>query len=629
MIWLAGIGIPFELIAQRDTVHLQEITIEALDPSRYLPGGMRWSLPADTLVGGNLWQRINEHLPFYFVQYGAPGQLASINLRGFGASRTSLVWEGLELNSFTLGQADYGEIWMSGGNQITVELGAVSALYGNGALGGTINVDHQPHFDGGHKVSLNQDLGIFGFHATQLGYDYSSSPLSWSTRLIYSRATNDFPYYENGARTRQRHAGFNAKGLFQDLYYRINEKHSLAWHFWYNDFDREVQPLRNDLQSEDKLRNNAARTLLDWTWSQGFLTANAKAGFTHDNQLYNNNDQVMLNRWFAAYEVEWSKISGVLFKTGLQANHLIARVDAYRQRIKETRPDLFFSAYWEPFPRIKGGFNLRAPMVNWQFKPLSPLISLQYILAERNQMRLGADIQAGRSFRLPTLNDRFWQPGGNPDLKPETSYSLETGLSLNVHKKLVEYQGQLRLFKHRVLNWIIWIPGGREEGPDGSLSSFWFPDNIREVSSTGIESYNSVTLNLPDKNWRSTLDANGAFLRAVNKKTISPLDRSLDKQLPYTPKWSFNGNWQLHYKNHTLGMLVQYRGPRYVETNNELPPLPGYQLWKLQLATRSSLGPVNWMVRGSINNLFNRSYENFENRAMPGRSYGLSVYVEY
>ena len=64
----------------------------------------------DSVVLQNLAQVIEDQAPVYFIQYGAPGQLSSINLRGLGASRTSLRWQGMEINSFTLGQTDFSEI---------------------------------------------------------------------------------------------------------------------------------------------------------------------------------------------------------------------------------------------------------------------------------------------------------------------------------------------------------------------------------------------------------------------------------------------------------------------------------------------------------------------------------------
>ena len=39
-------------------------------------------------------------------------------------------------------------------------------------------------------------------------------------------------------------------------------------------------------------------------------------------------------------------------------------------------------------------------------------------------------VNFSRNFRAPTLNERYWQPGGNPDLEPEESYNIEAGITL-------------------------------------------------------------------------------------------------------------------------------------------------------------------------------------------------------
>ena len=36
-------------------------------------------------------------------------------------------------------------------------------------------------------------------------------------------------------------------------------------------------------------------------------------------------------------------------------------------------------------------------------------------------------VNFSRNFRIPTFNDLYWETGGNPDLKPESSYQAEVG----------------------------------------------------------------------------------------------------------------------------------------------------------------------------------------------------------
>jgi iron complex outermembrane receptor protein len=187
----------------------------------------------------------------------------------------------------------------------------------------------------------------------------------------------------------------------------------------------------------------------------------------------------------------------------------------------------------------------------------------------------------------------------------------------------------VRAFRHDVNNWIIWVPGGRGEDSDGEVVSFWYPDNIREVLAYGVDYQQVITWKSSNSGWETVFDINGIYNRAQNKNLLSPVDRSKDKQLPYTPEHVVNGNWRWNYQPWELGVLVQYRSKRYVETNNELPPLSAYTLWRFSAGRSGRLGPVKWILQLQVDNAFDKTYETFANRAMPGRNYKLNLSLTY
>ncbi len=617
------------LIGQRDTVLLDEVIIEGINPSLYLPGGAQRNINTDSTRLQSLGYALKTQAPIYLVEYGTRGQLASINLRGLGSSRTALLWQGMEINSFTLGQADFNQITASSGYQMTLQLGSVGALFGNGALGGAITLDHFPVFNQGITLNTSQGVGSFGYFTSQIGLSYSSAKIHSSTAFNFRKARNNFSYYNGNQRLRQKNARFDNSSFTQDLYYRINDTQSLSWHLWYNDFYREIQPHREDLQNTDELDNSNLRTTLQWTVTKPQITTKTSLGFSRDDQVYNNEDQVALNRWFAAFDMEWTKAYNILIKASAKINHLVAQVDAYDGGIQETRATLSGSLLWDVNPRFKVGINISAPTLDDKIEALSPLLSAQYVLIRGPHSELSLDGQLSKAYRLPTLNDRYWNPGGNVDLKAESSVNWEFGASFTTKKESLAYEGSLRYFNHHVDNWIIWIPGGRETNDQGNVITFWFPDNIRKVSAQGVESFNSLKFRFADKRWNTSLTAHGSFNRSVNKQVLSALDRSLNKQLPYTPKWLLNAQWSWVFDTWSWGIQANYRGQRFVETNNELPALPGFTLYRMVVSKYGKLKPINWRAEIAVNNLFNLDYENFENRAMPGRNFSLNINLSY
>jgi iron complex outermembrane receptor protein len=210
-------------------------------------------------------------------------------------------------------------------------------------------------------------------------------------------------------------------------------------------------------------------------------------------------------------------------------------------------------------------------------------------------------------------------------LRPEFSRNLEIGTNVAIHQNKLSSNISLRGFRHRVDDWIIWIPGGREEGANGEVISFWYPDNIREVLAYGFQYRISTDWQLPVKNLSSTLTLDGTYNKSLNKKSISSLDRSVNKQLPYTPVDVVNVNWYWRYNTWHAGVTGLYRSKRFVETNNELPPLEAYTLWNVAVGKRFSAGSLIWQLGFQVNNITAARYETFENRAMPGRNYRINL----
>lgn len=574
-------------------------------------------------------QVLGQHLPVYFVQYGAIGQLSSINLRGLGAARTNLIWHGMEINSFTLGQTDFGELSAGVAANIEIHQGAVSPLFGNGALGGSIELTDDLNQLTGHNLTLNTSIGSYGMKGVNLGYRYANARIASSTKLFRRSADNDFSYQLGTESQRQRNAGFLHYGLIQHFQYNLNPQHQLSFHLWYNDYFREIQPNKFDQNSDETLENENLRMTMKWQWLSDHSVGKVQAGYTHDYQLYDNSDLIQLYRWFGSVENEWHKIKNTTIRIGANLNYLKPEVDAYQQGISECRSDIYGSVIWDAIPDLSLALSLRSPMINGDFQKLLPMVSAKYNLLNNKHLSWNVDFQIGSSFRLPTLNDRYWYPGGNQDLLPEFSRNIELGLDFTLSKANLTWNIGMRGFRHQVDNWIIWVPGGRDEGPDGEITSFWFPDNIREVLAYGMEYESAIDWQLPIPKLSNTITVSGIYNRSLNKKSISPVDRSVDKQLPYTPVNVVNLNWTWKYQSWYTGIIGQYRGKRYVETNNELPPLDAFTLWNLVVGKRGVQGPINWALELQVNNITSEDYETFENRAMPGRNYLINLSINF
>lgn len=86
---------------------------------------------------------------------------------------------------------------------------------------------------------------------------------------------------------------------------------------------------------------------------------------------------------------------------------------------------------------------------------------------------------ASRNFRFPTLNDLYFLPGGNPDLKRESGWTYDIGASFATGKEDVySWSGSINWFDSHVKDWILWLP---------TTKGFFSPKNIKDVHAYGIE----------------------------------------------------------------------------------------------------------------------------------------------
>ena len=174
----------------------------------------------------------------------------------------------------------------------------------------------------------------------------------------------------------------------------------------------------------------------------------------------------------------------------------------------------------------------------------------------------------------------------------------------------------------------IWIPGGREMLDNGELISFWFPDNVRRVLVQVVEYGGEVNLNLTNK-WKVRLNHSATFTKSVNKVALSELDRSVGKQLPFTPKHVASTRLSIVREKFSISVARKYTSSRFPEANNESPPIPAYTLYDVQSSYGWRWNKWDMSLHAAVLNLTNQDYESFINRAMPGINYTFTINLKY
>lgn len=608
------------LDAQIDTsIALPSIEVIA-PPLRKAPIGGRSSHWDSTAIQNSSATTLAELLSregAAFVKSYGMGSLATLSLRGASSGQTAISWNGFRLQSPMLGQLDLSLFPSSIVDNINLEYGGNATLWGNGAIGGLITLQNEPKFGRYIETSFQSIIGSFGRTNQQVQLDLASARFNSSTRVFYQSAENDFTYSirPDLPLKQQTHAAVFQKGILQELYFKINDRQTLGWHFWKQSTDREIPPTTVQNRSAATQEDYFTRTSLYWQFTGKDLILNSKAAYF--NEYLNYNDSlagIQSNSQFKTIITEldgqWQYRPSQFFYWGLNHTYTKVFTDAYLNFQQEHRIAAF-SSIQQKFGTWKSQLSIRQEWIAGQAAP--PILDLRLDKIIFKQLQLKAKLS--RNYRFPTFNDRFWLPGGQADLLPEKGWSQEITMHPFWKMGVIECNYTATLFNRSINNWILWSIRPNE--------SFWSANNIAKVWSRGLEQ--RLTLSIPKPKWAMKLQGGYDYIRSTNQIAIQIPNIKAGEQLLYVPIHQAFGSLHLNYKRLSFFYRQTFTG-MVAGINADLE---SYTIADSKLQYTFSTKKLNAKLFLQINNIWDTNYRVIERRPMPGRYYDIGLFFSY
>ncbi|MDB5239824.1 MAG: TonB-dependent receptor, partial [Spirosoma sp.] len=418
-------------------VPLSVVTVRAIAPERFLAGQKLQRVDSATLLQfrfGSLTDVLLFNTPLAFKSYG-PGQLATVSFRGTSANHTAVLWNGININQPNLGQTDFSTLPVGGFDRLSVQYGSSASVVGSGAVGGSVLLESSPTWKPGIGVTLGQQVASFRNNQTQVGVRYAGSTgslwqLSGRTFAYRSRFNNAYPYRERYNYFVEQ-SGTAQRGLVQDLYARHKNGNQLSVNAWLSDNDLIVTP--QDSIARERTRTQSARLLT--TYETDYLTLRLgwiRDVFDYAKGNFDAPSHTQTDRYIARAEREivltsQTAAAQLNLRAGVEWSHYRTRVDGYGgQVITENRQDLYALLRFQTV-RWLITTNVRQAFVTRFNPPLTPSLGVEYRVFERAKFAMTAKGSVSLSYRVPTLNERYWLVLGNPDLRPERGFNLEAG----------------------------------------------------------------------------------------------------------------------------------------------------------------------------------------------------------
>lgn len=640
----------------RDSIfYFQPIKVTADRIFKKEEAGMK-EIKVDSLVllekvNLSLSELLSENTPVFIKSYGR-GALATASFRGTCASHTQVNWNGININSPMAGMVDFSLIPVYIIDDMNLKHGTASIADQSGGLGGSINISNRVDWDKKFNVKYLQGIGSYSTFDEFLQIGGGNKKIQVKTRLYHNFSQNDYTYInrgvgnidpETGIITNPLNANDNADftkyGLLQELYYRPNLKNMISAKYWGQWADRTIPRATSyEGPNNSNLNNqidNDQKAVIDWKYYGEKSKFTIRSGYSQkqlDYTLKNYVPGVGLVPAIYSESKQYSSLNSVAYsysfndklsiESSLDFNfHDVASRDSvkktgYEQQRKELSG---FLAVRKNFAdRLNLNLMLRQDWVDNSFVPLVPFFGFDYRIFKETNFLFKGNI--ARNYHQPSLNDLYWQPGGNPNLLPEEGISTELGLEYQKVIKKHLLKTEITAYRSDIDNWIIWIP---------SYKGYWEPRNIKRVLSQGVECNLSLNGKLGKVNYR--IAGNYAYTSSINYG--DPLvwgDESYGKQLVYVPLHSGNILLNLSYKGYSMTYQHNSYSERYTTSSNDVSRrdwLYPYFMNDLIFGKELQVKKVKLSAEFKIYNLFNETYHSILYRPMPGRNYMLLIMI--
>jgi iron complex outermembrane receptor protein len=547
---------------------------------------------------------LTQQVPVFVKSYSFNG-LATLSFRGASAAQSQVLWNGIPIQNAALGVADVSAIPVSFMNNINIAYGGSGALYGSGNVGGALLLESdRPVYDTDYRqLFVSGGAGSFGQY--QGGVKGALAGKKWyaAANTFLQTAKNNYSYTRtNGATAQMTNGELSSAAVMVQGAYKFNNRNTVELHGWYQDYDRHIPPALFETYSVKRQQDKSMRMLARWQYTGARYNVYARSSFIRDEINYSDTAVVVVthNAVHQYYqEAGWKQQTGtngqllVFIPVQLswlpegndsQRQNRIAVAAAYQIKLINTRLHLSVQA--------------RGEQINDQRIFLPGGGAAFHV---RDWLWLRANVQ--RTYRMPSLNELYYFPGGNPRLKPERGWTQDAGYTLKAKKGQITLYHDLSIFNRNIQDWIMWLGG-----------AVWTPQNIATVHSRGTETDTRITFGTGD--WLLHFSAGTTYVLATTTASNIPGDGSTGKQIPYTPRYNGRVNVGCTWKRIYLNYNHTYTGYRFITTDESAWLLP-YQSGNVQMMYSTTIRSRRLQLSLQYNNLWNEQYSVAGFRPMP------------
>ncbi|MBL3547465.1 TonB-dependent receptor plug domain-containing protein [Chryseobacterium sp. KMC2] len=544
-----------------------------------------------------------------YIKENGRGAVSSPSFRGTTAQQTAFVWNGININSSFLGQGDVNNIALFGYDQIGIKPGGGSVIYGSGAIGGSIHLNNSLDFNKGFHAALFSEFASFNTYNNVVKGSYSNDKFSFKVSGSHSISQNDYEVEEAGGK---RYTNDNGKYYNTNFNiaaaYKIAPHHQISWiSETFN--GKQHYPVRfGDLETKTKYHTQNFRNLMAWDWNTTRFSNSFKAAYTEENFQYFGDiagpetsggagkNYILKNDFNYFLNSKWNiNIIGEF-----QVNKGKGEGSSKIGDISRNAGSIAGLLRYFPTKDLRFETGIKKDFVEDFSSPV--LFSFSGKWNANKWYDVGLSIS--RNFRAPSFNDLYWTPGGNLDLKPETSYQFEWRNQF----KLGDFKLSVAPYYMNIRDMIRWLP---------TASGYYGATNTNRVESYGVESQ----LEFEKKFGKHMLKSNLGYSYTKSK------DLDVQKQLMYVPFHKFTGGIDYQYDFVKVYVQGMFNGLTYTDSNEKRSD--ALDPYFVMNAGAGATFLTNYTLGFKVNNILNETYYTMLSYPLPGRNYSISLTINF
>ncbi|MEN6617928.1 MAG: TonB-dependent receptor plug domain-containing protein [Rikenellaceae bacterium] len=608
------------VVKERRTNKLDEVTI-----------GTRVSSISSTVLQGNQTKSLSELLSdntMVYIKSLGQGALSTSSFRGTSSGHTQVNWNGININPAMSGSFDFSQIPVFFADNVTLYHGGGHLKNGTGGLGGSININNKADWNDSTRLRAFTEVGSYGTYTAASSLKFMTKNALYRTRLYYQQSENDYRYLNNVFRKEdfyeyRKEAKYKIAGILQESYFKISGNSGISSNLWLQYGDRRLpQPIIVNITQHEKQKDASIKYLLDYNYIKGDHDFSLKGAyllnildydkwfdndyFPHEGS-YNRSQSIQLIGNYLYQQSQEFNINGTL-----RYSHDFINAPNYsKRRISRNILSMQTGVLWNAASWLTVNGHM---MLEVNDKRYAPTFSAGFSSPIINRI-LVAKANISYNYKFPSMNDLYWQPGGNPDLSPEKGFSYDATLTYNsVIRDHFILKSEVTCYLMNIDNWIMWLP---------TMNWYWEPRNVQNVLSYGLEVL--AECNFVFDNLKAKVGINYSYSPSINREENFDGDNTYLKQLPYIPLHKANARFSLDYKNFHFSYQVCYTGKRYTSADESYSTV-AYTIHDTGVSYDFFINHrYKATPKLSVNNLFDAYYESTQYYPMPLRNISGSI----